>query len=147
LQLTDPEGRTRSIQVKIPVGTGDGATIRLAGKSGEGDLYLRIRLAKHARYQASGSDLIVKLPITPWEAALGAKVDLVLPDGAIKLSVPPGSQSGAKLRVRGRGFAAGKGERGDALAEIKIVVPATLSEKEREHFEALAAESRFNPRG
>ncbi len=147
LQLTDPEGRTRSIQVKIPVGTGDGATIRLAGKSGEGDLYLRIRLAKHTRYQASGSDLIVKLPITPWEAALGAKVDLVLPDGAIKLSVPPGSQSGAKLRVRGRGFAAGKGERGDALAEIKIVVPATLSEKEREHFEALAAESRFNPRG
>ncbi len=147
LQLADQDGRVRKLQVKIPIGTADGSTIRLSGKGGEGDLYLRIRLAKHPRYSISGNDLVVKLPVTPWEAALGAKVDLSLPDGVIKLSVPPGAQSGAKLRVRGRGFSAGKGQRGDALAEIKIVVPASLSAKEREYFEALAAESQFNPRG
>jgi len=147
IQVQDPSGRTRSLQVKIPVGTNDGATIRLSGKQGEGDLYLKIQLASHPRYSVSGNDLIVKLPLTPWEAALGAKVDLVLPDGTIKLSVPPGSQSGAKLRVRGRGFAGAKAARGDALAEIKIVVPSSLSAAERKGFEELAANSRFNPRG
>jgi len=147
IQVQDPSGRSRALQVKIPVGTKEGATIRLSGKDGEGDLYLKISLASHARYSSAGSDLVVKLPVTPWEAALGAKVDLVLPDGTIKLTVPPGAQSGAKLRVRGRGFSASKGTRGDALAEIKIVVPPSLSAAERKGFEDLAAASRFNPRG
>jgi curved DNA-binding protein len=147
IQVQDPSGRARSLQVKIPVGTNDGATIRLSGKGGEGDLYLKIKLKPHARYSTLGSDLVVKLPISPWEAALGAKLDLVLPDGVIKLSVPPGAQSGAKLRVRGRGFSIPKGGRGDALAELKIVVPASLSAEERKGFEDLAAASRFNPRG
>lgn len=146
IQIQDPSGRTRSLQVKIPVGTNDGATIRLAGKDGEGDLYLKLKLASHPRYTAVGNDLVVKLPVAPWEAALGAKIDLVLPDGTIKLAVPPGSQSGSKLRVRGRGFAVSKGVRGDALAEIKIVVPPSLSAAERKGFEELAAASRFNPR-
>ncbi|MFN4895049.1 MAG: DnaJ C-terminal domain-containing protein [Pseudomonadota bacterium] len=146
IQLQDPSGRVRSLQVKIPVGTNDGAKMRLPGKEGEGDIYLKIRLARHARYSSVGDDLLVKLPVSPWEAALGAKVDLELPDGTIKLSVPPGSQSGAKLRVRGRGFSGSKGARGDALAEIKIVVPASLSAAERKCFEELAAASRFNPR-
>lgn len=147
IQVQDPSGRARALQVKIPVGTNDGATIRLPGKEGEGDLYLKIKLTSHPRYSAAGSDLVVKLPVAPWEAALGAKVDLVLPDGTIKLSVPPGAQSGSKLRVRGRGFTASKGGRGDALAEIKIVVPPSLSAAERKGFEELAAASRFNPRG
>jgi len=147
IQVQDPSGRARTLQVKIPVGTNDGGTIRLPGKQGEGDLYLKISLASHPRYSVSGNDLVVKLPVTPWEAALGAKVDLVLPDGTIKLSVPPGAQSGSKLRVKGRGFAGAKAVRGDALAEIKIVVPASLSADERKGFEELAALSRFNPRG
>lgn len=146
IQVHDPTGHQRTLQVKIPIGTSDGATIRLPGKKGEGDLYLKIALAEHPRYAASGSDLVVKLPITPWEAALGAKVELALPDGTIKLSVPPGAQSGAKLRVRGRGFTRAKGVRGDALAELKIVVPASLSAEERKGFEDLAALSHFNPR-
>lgn len=146
LQIQDPRGHTRSLQVKIPAGTRDGSTIRLAGKKGEGDLYLRIRLAPHPRYSVSGNDLIVRLPVSPWEAALGAKVDLVLPDGAIKLSVPAGSQSGSKLRVRGRGFSGAKGDRGDVLAELRIVVPSALSAAERESFEKLAQTSQFNPR-
>jgi curved DNA-binding protein len=147
IQVQDQSGRARTLQVKIPVGTNNGGTIRLPGKQGEGDLYLKITLARHPRYSASGNDLVVKLPVTPWEAALGAKVDLVLPDGTIKLSVPPGAQSGSKLRVRGRGFAGAKGVRGDALAEIKIVVPESLSAEERKGFEDLAALSSFNPRG
>jgi curved DNA-binding protein len=146
IQLREPDGRTRNLQVKIPAGTADGAKIRLAGKKGEADLYLKIKLAKHARYSPSGNDLVVRLPVAPWEAALGAKVDLVLPDGAIKLAIPAGSQSGSKLRVRGRGFQSGKDGRGDVLAEIRIVVPTSLSAAERESFEKLAQTSQFNPR-
>jgi curved DNA-binding protein len=146
IELRDPQGRVRSLNVKIPEGTVDGGTIRLSGKKGESDLYLRIRLAPHARYSVSGSDLIVKLPVAPWEAALGAKVDLALPDGALKVSVPAGSQSGSKLRIRGRGFSSAKGARGDVLAEIKIVVPTSLSSSEREIYEKLQAVSLFNPR-
>ena len=146
IQLRDASGKVRALQVKIPAGTGTGSTIRLAGKKGESDVYLRVKLASHPRYSVTGNDLVVKLPIAPWEAALGAKVDLVLPDGAIKLTVPAGAQSGSKLRVRGRGFVGSKGERGDALAEVKIVVPTTLSPAERESFEKLAQTSQFNPR-
>ncbi len=146
LQIAEPSGRTRTLQVKIPAGSAEGAVIRLAGKKGESDLYLRLKFAPHARYSVSGSDLAVKLPVAPWEAALGAKVDLQLPDGSIKLSVPAGSQSGTKLRVRGRGFPLKAGGNGDVIVELKIVVPTTLSAKEREIFETLASVSGFNPR-
>ncbi len=146
IHLRDAQGKVRSLNVKIPVGTSDGSTIRLAGNKGEGDLYLRVKIGAHGRYSISGNDLIVKLPIAPWEAALGGKVDLVLPDGTIKLNVPAGSQSGSKLRVRGRGFASKKDVRGDVIAEIKIVVPTALSNSEREIYEKLASVSRFNPR-
>lgn len=146
IELRDAQGRVRSLNVTIPIGTTDGSTIRLSGKKGESDLYLRIRLAPHPRYSVSGGDLVVKLPVSPWEAALGAKVDLTLPDGTIKVAVPAGSQSGSKLRIRGRGFSPVKGSRGDVLAEIKIVVPTSLSASEREIFEKLQAVSHFNPR-
>lgn len=146
IELRDGQGRVRSLNVTIPTGTTDGSTIRLSGKKGESDLYLRIRLAPHPRYSVSGNDLVVKLPVSPWEAALGAKVDLTLPDGTIKVAVPAGSQSGSKLRIRGRGFSPVKGTRGDVLAEIKIVVPTSLSTSEREIFEKLQSVSHFNPR-
>jgi len=146
VQVRDGQGAVRNLQVKIPAGTPDGGTIRLAGKKGDPDLYLRIKLASHPRYTVSGNDLIVRLPVSPWEAALGAKVDLALPDGAIKLSLPAGSQSGAKLRIKGRGFSGAKGEKGDVLAEVRICVPTSLSAAERESFEKLAQMSQFNPR-
>jgi curved DNA-binding protein len=146
VQMRDSQGGLRNLQIKIPAGTPDGGTIRLAGKQGEPDLFLRIKLASHPRYSTSGNDLVVRLPVTPWEAALGAKVDLALPDGTIKLSVPAGSQSGAKLRIRGRGFSVSKGEKGDVLAELRICVPTSLSPAERESFEKLAQMSQFNPR-
>ena len=146
IQLRDESGKTRSLTVKIPAGTTDGTTMKLTGKKGEADLYLKVRLAPHPRYSVVDHNLIVRLPVAPWEAALGAKVDLQLPDGSIKLSVPPGSQSGGKLRVRGRGLPKRDGDRGDVLAELKVVVPTKLSDSEREIFEKLASVSRFNPR-
>jgi curved DNA-binding protein len=147
IQLADPSGRTRTLNIKIPAGTLDGSTIRLPGKDGEGDLYLKIKHAPHGRYSTSEGDLIVRLPVAPWEAALGGKVDLVLPDGTIKINVPSGSQSGGKLRLKGRGFPLKGGGKGDVLAEIKIVIPQKLSDAEKELFQKLSAASRFNPRG
>jgi curved DNA-binding protein len=136
----------KKIRVKIPSATADGAKIRLAGQGGDSDLILRMKHIPNARYHTDGANLVVRVPITPWEAALGGKVDAVLPDGSIRLAVPAGAQSGRRLRVKGRGFRLGKAERGDALVELYIVVPATLSDVEREAYERLAAVSQFNPR-
>jgi curved DNA-binding protein len=94
----------------------------------------------------SGKDLLVRLPISPWEAALGAKVDVELPDGVVKLNIPAGAQSGGKLRLKGRGLPSRDGSRGDVLAELKVVVPTNLSPSEKETFERLASVSTFNPR-
>ncbi len=147
IQLRDASGKTRTLNVKIPAGSIEGSAIRIRGSKGEPDLLLRIKLLSHPRYSVSGSDLTVKLPVAPWEAALGSKVDVVLPDGAIKISVPAGSQSGSRLRLRGRGFPLKKeGGRGDVFVEIKIVIPPKLSEAEREIYERLASVSTFNPR-
>lgn len=146
IQLQDHTGRVRALTVTIPAGTTPGTTLKLAGKKGESDVFLKVRIAAHPRYSIVDHDLVVRLPVAPWEAALGAKVDLALPDGSIKLSVPPGSQSGGKLRVRGRGLPKKGGARGDVLAEIKVVVPTKLSPSEREIYEKLASVSQFNPR-
>jgi curved DNA-binding protein len=147
IQLRDPSGQTRTLNVKIPAGSRDGSAIRIRGGQGESDLVLRLKLAPHHRYSVSGSDLVVKLPVAPWEAALGAKVDVVLPDGTIKVSVPAGSQGGSRLRLRGRGLPSKKdGKRGDVFVEIRIVIPSKLSDAEREIYERLASISSFNPR-
>lgn len=146
IQLRDASGKVRSLTVKIPAGTTEGTTMKLSGKKEEGDVYLKVRFASHPRYSVADHDLIVRLPVAPWEAALGAKVEVQLPDGSIKLAVPPGSQSGGKLRVRGRGLPKKAGSRGDLLAELKVVVPTDLSPSEREIYEKLASVSRFNPR-
>lgn len=147
IQLRDATGRGRTLNVKIPAGSTDGAVIRIRGEHGEPDLLLHVKLSPHPRYSISGTDLIVKLPVAPWEAALGAKLDLTLPDGTIKLTVPAGSQAGSRLRLKGRGFVRRKeGGRGDVLAEIRIVIPSKLSDAEKEMYERLASVSKFNPR-
>lgn len=141
LQLQGPGG-TKRVDVKIPAGVTDGARIRLGGEH----LILTIRLAPHARYRVQEHDLEVDLPIAPWEAALGAKVELTTLDGPVTLTIPPGASSGAKLRLKQRGLKQRDGERGDLLAVLKIVLPKTLSAEERELFEQLRAQSKFNPR-
>ncbi|UUV30040.1 DnaJ domain-containing protein [Amycolatopsis roodepoortensis] len=143
----------RTIEVDIPAGVTDGQRIRLAGQGGRGtdgappgDLYLIVHLAPHRRYRVDGRDLTVDLPLSPWEAALGTTVTLEIPGGEAKLKVPPGTSTGRRLRLRGRGLPHPRGAAGDLYAKASVVVPAELTDEEREQFERLAAVSAFNPR-
>ncbi len=155
LQLTDPRtGRSRSVSVKIPKGIRAGQKIRLAGqgspgvgKGQAGNLFLRIELQPHSRFQVDGSNLTVAVPLAPWEAALGAEAEVETLDGTVRLRVPPGTSSGRKVRLRGKGLPQPGSDRGDLYAEFKIVMPDSLSERERSLFEQLANESEFRPRG
>jgi curved DNA-binding protein len=149
--ITLPDGR--SFSVTIPAGVTDGQRIRLAGQGAQGrgggrpgDLYLVVRILPDARWHVTGRDLSVELPIAPWEAALGATVEVPTPEGASKVKVPPGTSSGRRLRLRGKGLPNPKGRAGDLFAEVRIVVPRTLTDKERSLFEELAKVSPFEPR-
>jgi len=148
------ERQQKTYQVSIPPGTTNGSTIRLAGQgeaspgSGKaGDLLLKVKVVAHARFSLQGADLTVPLNVSPWEAALGAKVDLALPDGqSVRLSIPEGAQYGMKLRVRGKGLPLKDGARGDVFAVLKVVVPEHSTEKERSLWEQLQKVSEFEPR-
>jgi curved DNA-binding protein len=138
----------RSYEVKIPAGVRDGQLIRLGGEGGEGagggpagDLLLRVRIKPHPRFKLRDSDLYVTLPLTPWEAALGASIEVPTLTGTTHVKVPPGSSSGRRLRLRGQGLPGG-----DLYATVSIKVPKQLSKKERDLFEELANVSTFNPR-
>jgi len=152
VSLAGPDGR-RSYEVTIPPGVIEGQRIRLAGQGGRGtggagpgDLYLIVRIAPHPRYRLDGRDLHVDLPVTPWEAALGATVPVDTPGGEVKVKVPAGSSSGRRLRLRGQGMPNPRGQPGDLYAEVRIMVPRRLSDRERELFEELAKVSDFDPR-
>ncbi|MFF4417652.1 DnaJ C-terminal domain-containing protein [Streptosporangium sp. NPDC001559] len=143
----------RRIEVRIPAGVTDGRRIRLAGQGGRGgdgappgDLYLIVRIAPHPRYRVEGRDIHVRLPITPWEGALGAAVAVETPGGETKVKVPPGTSSGRRLRLRGRGMPSPREGPGDLFAEIQIMVPPRPTDEERKLFEQLAAASEFDPR-
>jgi curved DNA-binding protein len=148
-----PGGAQRSIEVAIPPGVTDGQRIRLAGQGAQGsaggksgDLYLVVRIAQHARYRLDGRNITVDLLVTPWEAALGALVPVDTPGGEAKVKVPPGSSSGRKLRLSGRGLPNPKGKAGDLYAELRIMVPPNPTKDERELFEQLGRVSNFDPR-
>jgi curved DNA-binding protein len=142
----------QELEVEIPPGVRDGQRIRLAGE-GEpgpgggppGDLFLRIRLRPHKRFRVDGRDLYTDLPVAPWEAALGAEVEVPTLTGRGRVKVPEGSSSGRKLRLRGEGMP-GPGGPGDLYASVKIVVPKKPSRKERELWQELAERSKFDPR-
>jgi curved DNA-binding protein len=146
-------GGPRTIDVTIPAGVTDGQRIRLAGQGGRGsegapagDLYLIARVAPHRRYRLEGRDLYVELRLAPWEAALGTSLAIDTPGGEAKVSVPAGTSSGRRLRLRGRGLPHPRGSAGDLFAEARIMVPDRLSRAERKLFEELAAASDFDPR-
>ncbi|SDK47545.1 DnaJ C-terminal domain-containing protein [Nonomuraea jiangxiensis] len=150
--LTLPGGRR--LEVRIPAGVTNGQRIRLAGQGGHGsagapsgDLQLVVRIAEHPRYRVDGRDLYAALPLTPWEAALGATVAVDTPAGEAKVRVPPGTSTGRRLRLRGRGMPNPRGAAGDFFAEVRVMVPAGLTEEQRRLFEQLAAVSTFDPRG
>ncbi|HEX3183575.1 MAG TPA: J domain-containing protein [Pyrinomonadaceae bacterium] len=145
--------RPKTIEVNIPAGVRDGSTVRLAGQGGAGsdgsepgDLYLHIRLRPHPTFTVKGDDLEVDLPVAPWEAVLGAKVDVPTIDGRVEVTIPRGAKSGQRLRLRGQGLNQRKGGRGDEYARLRIVVPADVSPEERAAYEELKRVSRFEPR-
>ena len=151
---TGRERRTKRYTVKIPAGVKDGTQIRLKGK-GEagygggpaGDLIVVTKVAPSPLFKRRGADLILEVPVTYAEAALGANVDIPTPEGRISLKVPPGSEDGKLLRVKGRGAPKlNGGGKGDLLARVRLVVPKKLTKAEREALENLQKVSRENPR-
>ena len=148
-----PDGQVETLQVKIPAGIEDGKKIRLRGQ-GEpslnggpaGDLLIRVTAAPHPCFRRSGKRLDVRVPITLAEAVDGAKIDLPTPHGTITLTVPAGTSSGSKLRVKGQGVQAGSGEPGDLFAEIQIVLPEDLSDADRQLIQEVTAKYTTNPR-
>lgn len=146
--------KPKTIEVNVPAGARDGSVLRLAGQGGEGaagtpagDLYLHIRLHPHPVFTVKGDDLEIELPVAPWEAVLGTKVQVPTIEGSVEMSIPAGAQSGARLRLRRQGLNKRGGGRGDQYVRLKIVTPRTVSEQERQHYEELRRVSSFNPRG
>ncbi len=146
VNLTQAGGRARTLEVRIPKGVRAGQRIRLSGQgSGGGDLYLEINFAPHRLYRLEGADLYLDLPITPWEAALGATVKVPTMGGPVELTIPVGSQSGDKLRLRGRGLPTTPTP-GDQYVLLKIVAPKADTPAARELYQRLADELPFDPR-
>ncbi len=142
----------RQLEVKIPKGIRDGQHLRLAGQGGAGlgsgatgDLYLEIDIAPHPHFRVDGRDVYVDVPIAPWEAALGAGVTVITPDGSVQLTVPPGSAGGRKLRLKGRGIPCTPA--GDLYVLLSISLPPADAEPAREAYRQLRDAFRdFNPR-
>ncbi len=143
--------KRRTLKVRIPKGVTQGQQIRLAGQGAPGigggpagDLYLEVDFQPHPIYRAEGKDIYAALPITPWEAALGASISVPTLGGPVKMKIPPGSQSGRKLRLKGRGLP-GK-PAGDEYVVLEIVVPPADTEEKKSLWKALAEKMPFNPR-
>jgi curved DNA-binding protein len=151
-----PVGRTvkeETYPVKIPAGVGEGQKLRVSGRGeagsggGEaGDLFLRVRFAKHPDFEVEEHNLIYEAEVAPWEAVLGAEISVPAIDGRVKIKIPAGTQGGQKLRVRGRGLPQRAGARGDLIVVTQIAVPAKISDAEKKLWEQLQRESKFNPR-
>lgn len=142
----------KSLKVKIPAGVSDGERIRLKGQGAPGmgnapagDVYLTIRLIPHPLFDVEANNLLLTLPLAPWEAALGTKIVLPTLSGKIQLAIPANSQAGQRLRVRGKGLV-GKQGSGDLIAVLKIVMPPTLNDDSKPLWAQLANTSSFDPR-
>jgi len=156
LQRSDPatgEATVQTLRVKIPPGVREGQLIRLAGKGQEGEgggvsgnLYLRVKFAKHPDFRVKEANLYYDLELAPWEAVLGARAHIPTLDGTVALKVPPGTTAGQEFRLRGKGLPSESGAPGDLHAIASIQVPTQLSPEEKALWEQLAAASTFNPR-
>ncbi len=145
------ELKTHTVRVTIPVGVTEGQLIRLAGQGERatgggrsGDLYLEIHIRPHRLYQLEGRDVTLTLPIAPWESALGATVTVPTPGGGVEMRIPPNSQSGQKLRLRGRGLPGQPP--GDQYVQLKVIVPPANSPEARALFEEMKQKLDFDPR-
>ena len=152
--LKDLDGNTKAITVKVPEGIQNGEKIRLIGqgKQGQnggknGDLYIKINIEDGKKYRLNGTDLHTIIPISPWEAALGTKAKVnSIDDTKTQIYIPNGIQSGEIIEIPQKGYKNSKGERGNLIAQIKIVVPDKLTKEETEMFKKLKEISKFNPR-
>ncbi len=145
---------TQDYKVKIPAGVRDGQRLRLAGQGepglgggAAGDLYLRVRMAGHPDFRVEGGDLYYDLDLAPWEAALGAQISVPALEGPLNIKIPPATQNGQRLRLRGRGLPAPANERGDLYVVARIHMPKEIGDREKALWEQLSRESHFNPRG
>jgi DnaJ-class molecular chaperone len=153
IRVEHPSGKAETLTVKIPAGIEEGKKIRLRGQ-GEadpsggtpGDLLITIHLGSHPYFQRKGDNLLLRVPVTLGEAALGAKIDVPTPKGALSLRVPPGTSSGTKLRIKGHGVAPKTRPPGDLLAEIQIMIPKDLDEADRQAIEAIDRKHELHPR-
>jgi curved DNA-binding protein len=143
--------RQRTLKVRIPKGIRQGQQIRLAKQGGpgigggeNGDLYLEVEFDSRSRYRVEGADVFLTLPVAPWEAALGATVKVPTPSGPVDLKIPPNSQGGKRLRLKGRGIPAR--DPGDFYVELRIALPAADSEQGRQAYETMRKAFAFNPR-
>jgi curved DNA-binding protein len=148
-----PQVRTKTLDVNIPKGVKDGSRIRLSGQGNPGkgggpagDLYLKIRLARHPDYKVEGKTIVHELSLAPWEAVLGAKLRVPTLDGAVEMNIPAGISSGQKMRIKGKGLGSGASQ-GDQMVQVVIKSPKKISEKERTLWEQIAEVSSFHPRG
>ncbi|MGB8009145.1 MAG: DnaJ C-terminal domain-containing protein [Terriglobales bacterium] len=147
--------RTDPLEIRIKAGTRDGQRIRIAGKGnagvrggGVGDLYVIIRIGEHPLFSREGDDIRITVPVTAVEAALGSKIEVPTIDGRSMLKIPPGTQSGQKLRLREKGVpsATKDGVRGDEIVEVKVTVPMPRDEKTKELLRELAKLNPEDPR-
>jgi len=156
LQRADPrtgQSVTQTLRVKIPPGVREAQLIRLAGKGQEGigggesgNLYLRVKFAQHPDFRVRDADLYYDLDLAPWEAVLGATVQIPTLDGTVSLKIPAGTRAERQLRLRGKGLPTSTGTRGDLYAVVSIQVPAHLTREQKILWEQLATKSTFNPR-
>jgi curved DNA-binding protein len=145
--------KTETYQVKIPAGVTQGQRLRVPGRGeagshggAAGDLYLRVHLAKHPDFEVEEHNLIYEAELAPWEAVLGTNLAVPTLDGKVNIKIPPGTQNGQKLRVRGRGLPQRSGPAGDVIVVARIEVPEKITEEERKLWAQLADASRFRPR-
>lgn len=153
ISLKESSGKNRIISVTIPKGIQNGEKIRLIGQGKDGknggkngDMYIKMNIQNNSKFRLEGMDLYTDLFLTPWEATLGARVNISTVDSQTKIYIPQGIQSGEKLRIPNKGYKNGEGARGDLVAEVKIVVPKSLTEQEKSLYEQLQKVSSFNPR-
>lgn len=137
----------RAIEVDMPPGMVTGQRIRLKGQGmGGGNLYLRIAVDPHPLFKLVDNDIFCRIPITPSEATIGSNITVPTLDGPVQMAVPPGVQTGKRLRLAGRGFPIGRDRRGDQIMEVDIVMPSTISDRERQLYQELRSLETFNPR-
>jgi curved DNA-binding protein len=145
--------KEKHIEVNIPAGIRQGQKVRLKGMGGkgrnggrDGDIYLHVELLPHPLFKPAADDLYFELAVTPWEAVLGAEIEIPTLQDSVMLTLAPGTRNGQKLRIKGKGLPAAHQQRGDLYAVVHLETPSVITAQDRIHYQALADSSIFNPR-